>query len=440
LFHRQQFAETDVNTREGSEDGHMPNDQIPPHGRNWEKVKAEMETAQKDDSPWYSERMFIGGSYFGGEDVVKVANEAYQMYINYNALYATKIFPSLVRYENDIVSALLEMMNAPMGASGSITTGGTESLIMAVKTAHAWACDHRPGATAPEIVVPHAAHPAFDKTAHLMGIKAVRMTQGPDFRADLGAMECAINDNTIMLAASAPSYPFGVTDAIPEIAVLAEKHGLWLHVDACHGGFIFPFARKLGYTIPDYDFAVPGVTSISVDVHKLGYANKGVSALLLRDASLETYQRYTFEDWPSGTYSTQNLMGSRSGGGLASAWAVLNYLGEEGYLERVSKILDTRERFLDGIRGIDGLEIWGEPEAYLIAFGSNAFDIFAVDEGMAERGWLSSRLLDPAAIHLFLDMSHTSIVDDYLCDLTEVVKAVKSGKIQSREKSALYSR
>ena len=426
--------------RGDSENRNMPNSQLPPHGRNWEKVRAEMEAVQKDDSPWYSERMFIGGSYFGGKDVVKVANEAYQMYINYNALYSTKIFPSLVRYETDIVNALLEMMNASRGASGSITTGGTESLIMAVKTAYAWAYDCLPRATAAEIVVPHAAHPAFDKTAHLMGIKVVRMTQSPDFRADLEAMERAINDNTIMLAASAPSYPFGVTDPISEIAGLAEKRGLWLHVDACHGGFIFPFARKLGYSIPDYDFAVPGVTSISVDVHKLGYANKGVSALLLRDASLETYQRYTFEDWPSGTYSTQNLMGSRSGGGLASAWAVLNYLGEAGYLERVSKILDTRERLLDGIRGIDGLEIWGEPEAYLIAFGSNAFDIFAVDESMAERGWLSSRLLDPPAIHLFLDLSHTSIVDDYLCDLTEVVKAVKASKIKSREKSAVYSR
>ncbi len=418
----------------------MSNNQLPPHGRTWEKVKAEMEVAQKDDSPWHSERMFIGGSYFGGEDVVEVANEAYQMYINYNALYATKVFPSLVRYETDIVGTLLEMMNAPIGASGSITTGGTESLIMAVKTAHAWAHDHRPGATAPEIVVPHAAHPAFDKTAHLMGIKVVRMTQSPDFRADLEAIERSINDNTIMLAASAPSYPFGVIDPIPEIASLAEKHGLWLHVDACHGGFIFPFARKLGYSIPAYDFAVPGVTSISVDVHKLGYANKGVSTLLLRAASLETYQRYTFEDWPSGTYSTQNLMGSRSGGGLASAWAVMNYLGEEGYLERVSKILDTRERFLDSIRGINELEIWGEPQAYLIAFGSRVVDIFAVDEGMTDRGWLSSRLVAPPSIHLFLDMSHAFIVDDYLRDLAEVVRGVKHGKVQGREKGASYAR
>ena len=429
-----------METRGDSKGGNMPNNQLPPHGRSWEKVKAEMGVVQKDDFPWHSERMFIGGSYFGGEDVVEVANEAYQMHINYNALYATKIFPSLVRYENDIVRALLGMMNAPTGASGSITIGGTESLIMAVKTAYAWAHDQRPGATEPEILIPHAAHPAFDKAAHLMGIKAVRLTQSPDFRADVDAMERAISANTIMLVASAPSYPFGVTDPIPEIAALAERHGLWMHVDACHGGFIFPFARKLGYSIPDYDFAVPGVTSISVDVHKLGYANKGVSSLLLCDANLETYQRYTFDAWPSGTYSTQNLMGSRSGGGLASAWAVLNYLGEAGYLERVGEILDTREQFLDGIRRINGLEIWGEPEAYLIAFGSNIFDIFAVDEGMAERGWMGSRLTVPPAIHLFLDLSHGAIVDEYLHDLAEVVRAVKSGEIQSREKGASYSR
>lgn len=418
----------------------MSNNHLPPHGRNWEKVKAEMEASQKTDSPWYSERMFIGGSYFGGEDVLRVANEAYQMYINYNALYATKIFPNLVRYESDIVDTLLEMMNAPTRASGSITTGGTESLMMAVKTAHAWAHEHRLGTTSPEIVVPHAAHPAFDKAAHLMGIKTVRLTHSPDFRADVDAMKHVINNNTIMLVASAPSYPFGITDPIPEVAGLAEKHGLWLHVDACHGGFVFPFARKLGYCIPDYDFAVPGVTSISVDVHKLGYANKGVSTLLLRDSGLETYQRYNFEDWPAGTYSTQNLMGSRSGGGLASAWAVMNYLGEAGYLERVNRILDTRKRFVDGIQRIDGLEVWGEPEAYLIAFGSNIFDIFAVDEVMAKRGWLSSRLLYPRAIHLFLDMSHTRIVDDYLHDLAEVVTAAKADKVQSRESGAWYSR
>ena len=413
----------------------MPKGILPTHRRSWKEVREQMEEIRQADCPWYSERMFIGGSYFAGEDIVEVANQAYQMYINYNALYATKTFPSLVRYETDVVGALLELLNAPKDAIGSITTGGTESLIMAVKTAHEWARDHRQQATAPEIVVPHAAHPAFDKAAHIMGIKTIRMTRSPNFRADVAGMARAINDNTIMLAASAPSYPFGVTDPITELAVLAEKHGLWLHVDACNGGFVFPFARKLGYPIPDYDFAVRGVTSVSVDIHKLGYANKGVSALVLRDASLEAYQRYRFEAWPAGSYSTQNVMGSRSGGGLASAWAVLHHLGAEGYIDIVGKMLDIRDRFIDGIRGINGLDIWGEPQAYLIAFGSKTLDIFAVDEGMAERGWLSSRLIHPPSIHLFLDMSHESVVEEYVRDLAEVVEAVKTGTFRSRSGS-----
>lgn len=411
----------------------MPKGILPTHGRGWKAVSEQMEEIRKADYPWYNERMFIGGSYFAGEDIVEVANQAYHKYINYNALYATKTFPSLVRYETDVVGALLELLNAPEDAIGSITTGGTESIIMAVKTASEWARNFmKPEATAPEIVVPHAAHPAFDKAAHLMGIKTIRMTHSPNFHADVEGMSRAINDNTIMLAASAPSYPFGVTDPISELATLAEQHGLWLHVDACNGGFVFPFARKLGYPIPDYDFAVRGVTSVSVDIHKLGYANKGVSALVLRDASLEAYQRYNFEAWPAGQYSTQNLMGSRSGGGLASAWAVLQHLGEEGYTDIVRKILDIRDRFVDGIRGINELEIWGQPHAYLIAFGSKTLDIFTVDEGMAERGWLSSRLNQPPSIHLFLDMSHGSVIDQYVSDLAEVVEAVRTGTFTPR--------
>ena len=418
----------------------MTNRRFPIHGRSWDEVRAAMDEARRDDLPWYSQRMFKGGSYYGGADVVDVANDAYRMYINYNALFANTMFPSLARYEAEIVGALLEMLNAPEGAGGSITTGGTESIMMAVKTAREWAGDHRPRATAPEIAVPRAAHPAVDKAAHIMGIKAVRLTDGPDLRADVDAMAGAINDNTIMLFASAPSYPFGVTDPIADIAALAEKHGLWLHVDACHGGFIFPFARKLGYTIPDFDFVLPGVTSISVDVHKLGYANKGVSGLLFRDSKLEDYQRYTFHDWPSGLYSTQNMVGSRSGGALASAWAMMHYLGEEGYLTIVESILDIRKRFIEGIRAIDGLEIWSEPHGYILTFGSRTFDIVAVDDGMADRGWINGRCLEPRAIHLFFNMSHQSIVDDYLRDLAEVVKAVEAGLIRRRGTQAVYSR
>ena len=305
------------------------NDGSMPTGRRaWEDVRADMETIRAGDRPWYDSRMFVGGSYYAGEDVRSVADEAYRMYMNYNGMYAATAFPSLIRYEEDVVSWLLQLHSAPAPACGGITTGGTESLIMAVKTAGERARHLRPRVTAPEVVIPNAAHPVLDKAAHMMGMKAVRVERSVDGRADVEAMAAAINDSTIMINASAPSYPLGCVDPVGEIGALALAHDLWFHVDACHGGFVLPFARKLGYDVPAYDFAVAGVTSISIDVHKLGYANKGVSALLVRDAALEEYQRFTFDAWPSGLYSTLNLLGSRSGGGLASAWAVINYLGD----------------------------------------------------------------------------------------------------------------
>ena len=413
---------------------------FPARGKPWAEVKTAMEAAKSDDSPWYSERAFRGGSYFAGEDVVAVANQAYQLYINTNALFGNLSFPSLAGYETDLVAMLLEMMSAPEDAAGSLTVGGTESILMAVKTARDWAREAHPGASQPEVIVPRAAHPAFDKSAHLMGFTATRVPTSVDFRADVEAMRAAITPNTFMLVASAPSYPYGVTDPVAEIATLAAKHGFWLHVDACHGGFIFPFAKKLGYRFPDYDFAVPGVTSISVDVHKLGYSNKGVSALLFREAALEAYQRYTFDEWPSGVYSTANLTGSRSGGGLASAWAVTRYLGEEGYLRIVGKILTARDSLVAGIDAIPGLSVWGEPHAYLVAYGSDEVDIFAVDDGMTERGWLTMRGLEPDSVHLFVDGSHQpAVVERYLADLADVVAEVKAGNIEARGEGAVYA-
>ena len=281
-------------------------------------------------------------------------------------------------------------------------------------------------------------HVSIDKAAHILDIKVVKVTQSLDFHADVEAMARALNDNTIMLVGSAPPYAHGVTDPITELAALAETHGLWLHVDGCLGGFIFPFARKLGFPIPDFDFAIPGVTSISVDLHKYGYAAKGVSALLFRDAKLEGYRRFSYESL-HGLYSTPNITGSRSGGAVASAWAVMQYLGEEGYLKSVECILGIKQRLMDGIRAIDGLEIWGEPHAYHFGFGSNSFDVFAVADGMDDRGWGTRRGTEPPSIMLMLNMSHKSIVDDYIRDLAEVVEAVKPGKIHTRGERAAYS-
>ena len=415
----------------------MTNHKFPVRGRSWEEVKAAMEEARKDDHPWHGANLFKP-TYFAGDDIVDVANQAYQMYIAYNALYGTTSFPSLGRYEAEIVDMLLEMLNAPEGAGGNLSTGGTESNVMAVKTARDRAREHRPQVTAPEIVVPHTIHMSIEKAAHMFGIKLVKLTHSLNFRADVGAMARALNDNTIMLVASAPPYAYGVIDPVAEIAALAESHGLWMHVDACIGGFILPFARKLDFSIPDFDFSIPGVMSISADIHKFGYAAKGVSALLFRDSKLDAYRRFSYEGL-TGLYSTPNITGSRSGGAVASAWAVMHYLGEEGYLKSVKSILGIKQRFMDGIRSIEGLEIWGEPQAYHFGFGSKSFDIFAVGDGMADRGWGIGRGMAPPSILLMINLSHEPIVDDFIRDLAEVVEAAKAGEIQARGEKAIYA-
>ena len=403
-----------------------------------DELKRKMESLRRDDAPWRSERSFKP-AYFAGDDVLDVAHQAFGMYIDENALYSRTSYPSLHRYEVEVVDMLLDLLHAPDGAGGSTTSGGTETNIMAVKTARDWAKEHRPAATAPEMIVPRTAHPSFDKAAHLLGVRVVRMAESPGFVADVEAMAGAINENTVMLIASAPPYPYGECDPVAPIATLAREHGLWAHVDACLGGMILPFGRELDPSVPEFDFAIPGVTSVSVDLHKYGYATKGVSALLLRDAALERFQRTTFEDWPAGVYSTPNISGSRSGGAIASAWAVMRYLGRDGYREVVGRLMGVRQALIDGIESIDGLTAYAKPHTFQFAFGSDAVDIFAVAEGLGERGWQVGRALEPPSIMLMLNMSHEPMVASFLAELAEVVREVKAAGTTAEQASAVYA-
>ena len=372
--------------------------------------------------------MFIGGSYFGGEDVLELSNNASRLYQNHNALYAGKMFPSLVAIEKEVVSWCLDLLGAPADAGGSLTSGGTESLLLAVMAARDWARTKKPTPDQPEILIPEAAHPGFDKAAHLMDLKPVRLAQSPQYRANATQLENAVTPNTIMIIGSAPSYPYGITDPICEIAEIAERHRLWCHVDACHGGFILPFSRQLGRTIPDFDFSVAGVTSISVDIHKLGYANKGVSALLLANSDLQKYQQYTFTNWPAGLYTTMGISGSRSAGGLSSAWAVIKHLGTTGYQEIVSEILEARDRLIDGINRINGLHVVGSPDSYLVAIGSDDFDILEIDNLMSDKGWINNQLHKPPAMHLFLDRANAINIEYYLNELADTITAYHAGE------------
>ena len=252
-------------------------------------------------------------------------------------------------------------------------------------------------------------------------------------------MADAIDDRTVMLVGSAPQFAHGVIDPISDLAQLAQEKDLWLHVDACVGGFIAPFARELGRPIPPFDFTVPGVTSMSADLHKYGFTAKGASTLLLYDKKLRKHQVFEFDEWSRGHYSSPTIPGTRPGGPIAAAWAVLNYLGWDGYLRIAGELLDAIDRLKEGLRSIEGLSIVGDPPLTILTYTSADYDVFAVAEAMTRRGWFVTRSADPRAIHMgMLTLSHVPIVDEYLSDLAEAVAEVKAGKIETSDEAVSY--
>ena len=398
-------------------------------GLGRQAIRQMLEEARRADrdlrhEKWH-ERAFMY-SFHVDDEVGEIAENAYLKFAKTDTLGPSE-YPSVATLQGELVAIALELLNGDDNATGSVTTGGTESIFLGLKTGRDWARDRRPEIQVPEIIASRTAHPAFDKAAEYLGMKVIRIPEGPDRRADLAATRQAINDNTVMLVGSAPQYWHGVFDPIGELGELAEAHGLWLHVDACMGGFLAPFVRKLGYPIPDFDFAAPGVRSISADMHKYGFTPKGTSVVLLRDAGDEKYKRF---DWSSIyiDYSTPTFSGTRPGGAIAAAWAVMQYLGEKGYLEIAGKIMRAQEILVEGIKEIDELELWSEPELSIISFGSRTLNIFAVAAGLEERGWLPNTFRGPDCIHLRLTPAHEPVAPHFLADLAAAVNDAKGGK------------
>ena len=409
---------------------------FPKAGVSWDELKDRLTEARQEDVDWRSGKI-SGLLYFAGDDVLQVAEDAYAMFFSENAVYQT-VYPSMAKMEEEVIDLSLGLLHGGDKAAGSMTTGGTESIFLAIKTARDWARANKPFKGTPEILTSRTAHPAFDRAAQLLDMKVVRVAPGPDFRADVDAMAEAITDNTIMMVGSAPEYPHGAIDPIEDLGKVAVSRDVWLHVDACVGGFMAPFVKMLGYPIPDFDFAVPGVRSISADVHKNGYAAKGASTVLYSDAEYLKHQGFEFDQWSKGHYATQTFVGSRPGGAIASAWAVMNYLGEEGYMRIAQEVIRIRETLMDGVNRIDGLETYGEPQLTIFTYGSNVFDIFAVAEGMAEAGWYVSRIQEPNAIHMMLSLIQKPVVEEYISDLSFIVDKVKEGKLVSSGAKVSY--
>ena len=316
------------------------------------------------------------------------------------------------------------------GCPGNITSGGSESIILGIRAACERARVERPHLTRPELVLPVSAHPAFDKAAEIFGIRNVRTPLTKDYVADVEAMADAVTDDTIGLVASAPNYPFGTIDPVPAIAEIARRDGLHLHVDACVGGFALPFLKKLGQPIPPFDFTVPEVSTMSADLHKYGFAARGTSLILYRDQVLQSRVAFQLDDWSGGAYRTPTMAGSRPGGMIAAAWAVFQHYGEAGFLDLNRTMLDTSLRLRRGIEAIPGFHVLGDPAMYVWGFASDAIDVMAVADAMAERRWyLGRQLTTPPSLHVVLTPIHAPVVDDFLRDLREVADAIgRSGR------------
>jgi sphinganine-1-phosphate aldolase len=396
-----------------------------------------MEEARARDVDWRRGRVALYVHY-AGDDVLAVAKEAYHRFFSENGL-GLKAFPSLQKFEDDIIAWTGDLLSASPSATGVVTSGGTESIFLAVKTARDWARAEHPEIREPEIIAPISAHPAFDKAAHYLCMNVRRVPLRNDFRGNLPAMAAAISSNTVMIVGSAPSFPHGVFDPICELAMLALERDLWLHVDACVGGFLAPFVRRLGYPIPPFDFAVPGVRSMSADLHKYGFAAKGASVLLLADQSLRRHLVFEFDNWPRGKYLVATFAGSRPGGAIAAAWAVMRYLGVEGYMRLAKSILGARDRLIQGINAIEGLYVVGSPELSVMGVGARGLDIFAVSEQMTKKGWFVSTMNDPPGIHLgMLTLAHVEHVQEYLDDLAASAAEVRGKNLIAHSHTATY--
>jgi glutamate/tyrosine decarboxylase-like PLP-dependent enzyme len=415
---------------------------IPERGESRAEVLARLERFREHDLPWRDGRTWAY-VYDPGREAEALIKDAFASYLTENALDPT-VFPSTLRLENEVVAMAAEHLGGDSEVVGNFTSGGTESILLAVKAARDFARERRPQPSAPELVLPETAHASFQKAAHYLGLRAVLAPVDPtSFRADPDAVRAAITPDTILLVGSAVSYAHGVVDPIRELGAIALEHELPLHVDACMGGFLLPYFRRLGAPFPDFDFRVPGVTSISMDLHKYAFAAKGASTILYRSAELRKHQMYACSKWSGYTVINPTVQSTKSGGPVAAAWAVLHFLGEEGYLEIARQVRDATARLVAGIDAIPDLRVLGRPDMNLLAFASRGPSVFHVADEMRERGWYVQPQLafgcSPENIHLSVNPASVRWVDALLADLRECAekaRALPAGRLAPKVREA----
>lgn len=401
--------------------------QIPQQGLSKQEVLNTLQAFKSHDMDWKAGKVWCY-VYTPEEDPAEVTREAYLEFLSENGLDPT-VFPSLLKLETDVVRAVINLLRGDSNAVGHLTSGGTESIMLAVKTARDMSRTLRPHIKEPEMILPKTAHAAFHKAAHYLSVKPVMVDIDPEtFQVRAEDMEKAITDKTILLVASAPGYSQGVIDPIAKVGKIAQQHNLLFHVDACVGGVHLSFMRKLGYDVPDFDFTVPGVTSISTDLHKYGYAAKGCSVIMYRSKEIRKHQIFACTDTTGYTLINPTVLSSKSGGPMAGAWAVLNFLGEEGYKKIVGEVQEATQRLIDGINAIDGLQVLGKPAMCMFSFKSDAINVYQLADEMHKRGWYIqgqfSTPLTPRNLHISVNHGTIQNVDALLRDLRDCIQIV----------------
>ena len=399
---------------------------LPSHGLRRDDVLAQLDGFKEGDVRWRDGHAFTL-AYSAGADVIAVAEAAYAKFSSENALN-TDAFPSLRKIQSDVVSYVGDWLEAGAEGAGFMTTGGTESLLMAVKAARERGRKER-GITTPNVVLPTSAHAAFEKGCYYFGLESRRVPVRDDWRADVAAMEAAIDENTVLVVGSAPQYPQGVIDPIEEIAALAGARDINCHVDGCMGGVTLTYLKRLGHDIPPWNFTVPGVTSISVDLHKYGYTAKGASVIMHRNKRLRNYQTFVTDNWLGGVYGSSGVLGTKGGGAMAAAWAVMNYLGDDGYLRATAAARTACEQLTAAIRATPELVLRAEPDSTLVAFSAadpERLDVYAVADALWRRSWYIDRQGPPASLHCTVNAVHEGKIDEFVNALHASIAEVRA--------------
>ena len=406
---------------------------LPVKGQSTPDVLKRLDELRNGDVRWRDGRAF-SLAYFAGPEVQALAEDAYKRCAGDNALN-TAAFPSLRRMQAEVLDFASLWLGADSNSAGYFTSGGTESILMALKAARDQFAQER-GISRPNVVLPSSAHAAFAKAGAYFGIELRRTAVKSDWRADVEAMRSAVDENTIMIVCSAPQYPQGVIDDVPSVAALALELEINCHVDACMGGVSLAYLERLGRNIPSWNFRVPGVTSMSVDLHKFGYTSKGSSVIMYASKRLRSFQGFLTDDWLGGMYASSGMLGTKSGGPIAAAWAVMNHLGDDGYNKLTHQALVATSRLADHLRNHPSLQLRAEPDALLLSFGAHdakSLDVFAIADLLWEKGWYVDRQTPPDSLHCTVNAVHEGVIEQFIDDLywatAEVLRSGTTGDV-----------